>query len=255
MNKRVQKFNLNGESLVTEYLKTGSDSLKEKIVIAYSPLVKYISGRIGFPVSSALTREDLYQYGIIGLLKALNNYRPDQGAEFKTYAYRRIHGEIIDGLRKEGIVSRERLDKVRQVENTSNRLMMELGRDPLPAEICEMLSITEQEYFDALKTAQINYTLSLDAKLAEDEGDSIYRIDTLPDESMMNPEENMDRTDLRDKLKKFIGLLSERQKVILALYFNEELTMSDIGQALGLTEARVSQILSKTLLELRSKLS
>ncbi len=254
MNDFFAKFGLNGETLVREFLRTGDEAIKEKIVQAYTPLLKYIVGRIGLPSGSALTKDDLYQYGVIGLLKALSNYKPDFGAEFKTYAYKRIQGEIIDALRKEGIVSRDRFQRLRQVELMTNRLLVELGREPLPEEICAELEISEEEYYQALQTAQLHYTVSLEDSFYDEDGNEIYRADNLTDFESSQIEEQLQRTDLKIKLERLISNLPDREKLILALYFSEELTLADIGQVLGLSEARVSQLLNKTLVDLKAKL-
>ncbi len=254
MNEFFSKLGLNGEALVKEFLKTGDEAIKEKIVQAYTPLMKYIVGRIGLPSGSTLTKEDLYQYGVIGLLKSLSSYKPAYGVEFKTYAYKRIQGEIIDALRKEGVVSRERFHRLRQVEIMTNRLLVELGREPLPEEVCAELEISEEEYYQALQTAQLHYTVSLEERFYDDDGNEVFRAESLTDPDSSRIEEQLQRTDLKIKLERLISNLPDREKLILALYFSEELTLADIGQVLGLTEARVSQLLNKTLLELKAKL-
>jgi RNA polymerase sigma factor for flagellar operon FliA len=243
-----------GEDLVRSYAETGNPALKEKIVSVYAPLIKYVVGRINVTYSVTLDRDDLYQYGILGLLKALDRYEPERGVPFKAYAYKRINGEVIDALRKEGLIGRDKYEKVKQLENTIKTLTGSLGREPSADEVCDKLNISETEYYSTLNASQITYMTSLNTRISDGDGDFIYRIDQVVDESQNAPDELLIRKNLKDHLKNLIARLPEKPKLILALYFYEELTLADIGKVVGLTEARISQILNKTLLELKIKL-
>jgi RNA polymerase sigma factor for flagellar operon FliA len=255
MNTTLEQVKANGEFLVKEYIKTRQPSIKEKIVQAYSPLVKYIVGRINFPSTAILAKEDLYQCGIIGLLSALERYQPDSKAAFKTFAYKRIHGEVIDAIRRAGLVGRDKYDQIKAIEKATNDLTGRLGREPAAEEVCHELSITEDEYHERMNASLMNYMLSLDTKINDDNGDFIYRVDTVEDDSQMNPEETVNDINLKKLVQDIMPTLPERERLILALYFYEELTLYDIGQVLGLTESRVSQILNKTLVEIKVKIS
>ncbi len=254
MSEILEKIKEQGEFLVKEYLKTRNQGIKEKIVQAYSPLVKYIVGRINFSSNAILSQEDLYQCGMIGLLGALERYKPDSQAAFKTYAYKRIHGEVIDAIRKEGMLGRDKYDQIKAIEKTTMALTARLEREPSTDEICTELNITEDEYHDRINASLMNYMLSLDTKISATNGEYIYRVDTLEDDTQMTPEEKVNESNLKNIIKKIIPNLEERERLILALYFYEELTLFDIGQVLGITESRVSQILNKTLVNIRVKI-
>jgi len=254
MSDILNKVKDNGEFLVKEYVKSRSQVLKDKIVEAYSPLVKFIVGRINISQNGVLTKDDLYQSGIIGLLGALERYKPDSQAAFKTFAYKRIHGEVVDAIRKEGMVGRDKYEQIKAIEKATASLMARLGREPITDEICEELEITSDEYYERVNASLMNYMISLDTKISDDDGDFIYRVDTLEDDSQMTPEESVNEENLKNIIKDIIPNLPERERLILALYFYEELILADIGQVLGLTESRVSQILNKTLIDIRTKI-
>lgn len=255
MNTTLEEVKANGEFLVKEYIKTRQPVIKEKIVHAYSPLVKYIVGRINLPSTAIFAKEDLYQCGIIGLLSALERYEPNSKAAFKTFAYKRIHGEVIDEIRRVGLVGRDKYDQIKAIEKTTTKLTARLGREPITEEICHELNITEDEYHDRVNASLMNYMLSLDSKINDDNGDFVYRVDTVEDDSQLNPEEAVNENNLKKMVQDTIPTLPERERLILALYFYEELTLYDIGQVLGLTESRVSQILNKSLVEIKTKIS
>ncbi len=247
---------MDGEVLVKEFLQSGSANrvLKDRIIHSYAPLVKHVVGRFNMTYSTTLSPEDLYQAGVFGLLKALERYKPQMGTPFKPFAYKRIYGEVVDTLRKEGMIGRDKYEQIKSLENTIKDLTASLGYEPSVDEVCAAQGISESEYHALINTAQMVYTTSLNTKVSDNEGEFIYRIDTLRDEEQTNPEEDTIRQDLKFNLKKVINDLPERKKLIMALYYYEELTLADIAKVLDLTEARISQILNQTLLEIRTKL-
>ncbi len=245
---------MNGESLVKKFVQSRNQSLKDAIVKSYAPLVKHVVGRFNLSYSKTLSPDDLYQAGIFGLLTALERYKPEIGTPFKSFAYKRIHGEVVDTLRKEGMIGRDKYEQIKKLENTTRSLTAALGYEPSASEICGSMGITEDQYYALLGTAQMVYTTSLNRKISDDEGEFIYRIETVRDEDAVSPEESTVLDDLKRNLKTAINNLPERQKLIMALYFYEELTLADIAKILDLTEARISQILNKTLVEIRTNL-
>ena len=176
------------------------------------------------------------------------------GVPFKSFAFKRIHGEVVDTLRKEGVIGRDKYEKVKKLEETVRYLSAEYGREPSDEEICQWLNISETEYYSIVNASQMVYTTSLNSKIYDGEGEFVYRIDTLSDEDQLSPEDLVTSQNLKDNLKRIINNLNERQKIIFALYYYEELTLADIGNAVGLTEARISQIINKTLIEIKVKL-
>jgi len=254
MQTTLSQLKETGEALVNEYLTTRNERIKGKIVEHYAPLIKNIVGRYNMHYSNTLSAEDLYQYGILGLLKALERFKPN-GVPFHTFAYKRIYGEVVDALRREGMIGRDKYEKVRNLENTIKNLTSSLGREPSVEEICKSMDIDEKSYYDILNTSLLVYTVSLNTKISDDEGDFIYKIDTLSDENALSPEEELELQDIKRRMKEIImNELTDREKIILALYFYEELTLADIRKVVNLTEARISQILNQTLIKVRTKL-
>ncbi len=245
---------MNGESLVKKFVQSHDQGLKDAIVKSYAPLVKHVVGRFNLSYSNTLSHDDLYQAGIFGLLTALERYKPETGTPFKSFAYKRIHGEVVDTLRKEGMIGRDKYEQIKRLENTTKSLTSALGYEPSVTEICASMGINEDQYYALVGTAQMVYTTSLNRKISDDEGEFIYRIETVRDEEAVSPEETTVLNDLKINLKTVINNLPERQKLIMALYFYEELTLADIAKILDLTEARISQILNKTLIEIRTSL-
>lgn len=245
---------MDGELLVKQFVQTGQPVLRDQIVQSYAPLVKHVVGRFNLSYSTTLTREDLYQAGVFGLLVALDRYKLESGTPFKSFAYKRIYGEVVDTLRKEGLIGRDKYDQIKKLEQAIHSLSSTLGYVPSPEEVCSYLDISEETYHGLRGTAQMVYTTSLNTKISDDDGEFIYRIDTLQEEDQATPEEATITADLKHNLKKVINGLPERQKLIMALYYYEELTLADIARVLDLSEARISQILNQTHIEIRTSL-
>ncbi|MDP8241020.1 MAG: FliA/WhiG family RNA polymerase sigma factor [Candidatus Hatepunaea meridiana] len=246
--------NFNGEYLVLEYIKNKNQVNKEQAIQSFLPLVKNIVGRIHLPNTATLTRDDLLQFGIIGLLDALERFSPNRGATFKTYAFRRIQGEIVDAIRREGVLNRDQTQILNKISKASKELRGVLGREPTSSEICEKAGITAEMYSQTLHSNSLNYRLSLDDKIAVSEDDVLTRKDTIADDNQVPPDVIMEKEELKAELKKIIKRLPERKRIILALYYYEDLTLFDIGQMLGISESRVSQVLNQTLGEMREQL-
>jgi len=253
MSGRTDTLSNNGEELVKDFVRSGNPTLKDQIVRVYSPLIKHIVGRFNLKHSSTLSEDDLFQYGILGLLKALERFDPEQGVPFKAFVYKRIQGEVIDAMRREGLIGRDMYEKIKKLEKCVKDLGSQLGREPGVYEICREMAITESEYYDLLNTSQMVYTTSLDTKITDEEGSAVYRVDMIQDDSQLSPEDLMTQKNLKTRLKAIINKLPERERLILALYFYEELILADIARIMNLSEARISQILNKTLLDIRTK--
>lgn len=243
-----------GERLVRQYKLTGNQTDKEAAVREYLPLVKHIVGRLNLPENGLMKREDLYQFGILGLLDALERYQPDFGASFKTFAYRRIYGEIIDAVRRVGILNREQTREVQLIAKTFDDLRHRLQREPTIEEVCQTAGLTLDKYFEIEQTNHLNFTISLDERVDGDDESSLTRKELISDEESLSPEQQLDKENLKNALKVIIEKLPERERLLLALYYYEELTLADIGQVLGLSESRVSQLLKACLVTIRKEL-
>jgi RNA polymerase sigma factor for flagellar operon FliA len=245
---RVEK----GEQLVQEFMKSKNPVIKDLIVKSYAPLVKHIVGRFNLTYSATLSQDDLYQFGVLGLLRALDRFDPEMKVPFKSFVYKRIHGEVVDAMRKEGLIGRDMYEKVKKLEKCVKDLSSRLGREAAVDEICKEMDITDDEYYAILNTSQMTYMTSLNNTITDDEGASVYKLDTLEDETQENPEDLMINKNLKTRLKEVINTLPERERLILALYFYEELILADIARILNLSEARISQILNKTLVQIKA---
>jgi RNA polymerase sigma factor for flagellar operon FliA len=252
----IQEYKkMDGEALVREYCMTGNELIKDQAVRAFLPLVKHIVGRINVGSSFLiLQKDDLYQYGVVGLLYALGRFDPEHGTAFKTYAYRRIHGEIIDALRRNGVLSRDQMQKLSRINSAKEKLAMQFDREPNLQEIQKETGLTDKEITKVLSTAQMSLPVSLDETFSTDEGEVMTRMEIMEDKNQTSPDQELDEKGLRNELKGYIQELSERERLILALYYYENLTLADIGIVLNLSEGRVSQILSKVHSALRQKL-
>ena len=256
MTQRAQYLvEQDGEHLVREYAMTRDDNIREAAVKAFLPLVKYIAGRINIEIFGALNREDLYQYGILGLLTALDRFQMDKGASFKTYAYRRIHGEIIDAIRREGHVGKDAYSLRKKIIKASDDLRQELGRDPALSEVADSLGLSSEEISKKLFKGQSGEHLSLNDSVGSEDADSMLRLDVIRDEDQPSPDEEFDLTAIKQDLVGTIKKLPERERLVLTLYYYEEITLADIGMVLGLSEYRISQILTGTLAKIRGKLN
>ena len=251
MMQRTQVVHHDGEHLVQEYTATGDQRIREEAIQAFLPLVKYIAGRINIDQFGSLAREDLYQFGVVGLLTAMDRYQTGKGASFKTFAYRRIHGEMIDAIRRESTVSKDAYGTRKKIIMVSDRLRQELGRDPALSEIADEMDVTVEELNTMLFKGDASEHLSLNDSVGGDDSDSMLRIDVIKDDSQLSPDQKFTQEAIKDEVMGLIKHLPERQRLILALYYYEELTLADIGMILGLSESRISQILSQTLAEIR----
>ncbi|MCK5519956.1 MAG: FliA/WhiG family RNA polymerase sigma factor [Candidatus Marinimicrobia bacterium] len=255
MIQKQQTTVSDGDSLVNTYIHTQHPRDKELAVKAYLNLVKHIVGRLNIPEHLDLRREDVYQYGVVGLLNALDRFKPSVGVTFKTFAYRRIQGEIIDAVRKQGGLSRDQIRMQKLIIEATEVLRGDLNRDPTLDEICEEAGITLQDYYMLQQLNNLNFTISLDKSSHDDGDEHLTPKDTIVDESQIPPDKQIDLNGVKDDLKHILTKLPERERLILVLYYYEELTLFDIGQVLDISESRVSQLMNKTLAWVRSQLN
>lgn len=241
-----------GELIVREYFKSPSEATKSKVVTAFIPLVYKIVNRMNLPSSNILSKDDLVQIGLMGLIEALNRFDISAGIKFKSFAYTRVNGAVIDEIRKSGVISRGKLSKLMTIEKITSKLSQDLGRDPIVIEICEKAEITEDEYHQLMGIAQLSYTLSLDEKIEGSEDDeSMTRIESVKDQSVETPEDLIMNDSLKQDVMESIKILPDRDRLALVLYYYEELTLQEIANVIGVSESRVSQILNKTLMKIR----
>lgn len=244
------------ETLWKEYKETGSKVAKDKLLVEYAPLVKYIAGRLAVNLPSSVDRTDLTSAGILGLIKAVETFEPERGFKFETYAAHKIRGAILDELRALDWVPRSVRQKARDLQKIYAKLENELGRLPYDDEVCRELGVSMKEYEEMLSDVAPATLISLEEAMPDRSSDSkeLRVIDTIEDPGSNNPLKELGFAEVKNILKDAIANLPEKEKLVVALYHYEELTLKEIGVVLDITESRVSQIHSKAILKLRSRL-
>jgi RNA polymerase sigma factor for flagellar operon FliA len=239
------------------YKSAGDEQARERLVVAYSPLVKYVSGRMASGLPAHVEESDLISYGLVGLISAIERFEPEREVKFETYAITRIKGAIIDELRSLDWVPRSVRSRARDIERANSKLEHALQRAPTDEEMAAELSMTVDEFQDALLQISNSSIAALDElwSVGDASGDAVSLLDTLQDPGAPDPAAVMDATDLKDQVADAIARLPEREKLVVALYYYENLTLREIGEVLGVTESRVSQLHTKAVLRLRSRLS
>ncbi len=230
---------------------------KNSYVEQYAPLIKYLADRLAARLPDHISRDDLMSSGVLGLIDAIDKFDPSRAIMFKTYAEFRIKGAMLDELRNLDWVPRSIRKKATQLERLWQSMEGELGRPPTDEEAAEALSVTVPEYLKMVHEVRAVNILDLDAFKAVDKSGSresrdIY--DILADENALDALTMLSQSEVRDVLAKAIDELAEKERLVVTLYYHEELTMKEIGQVLGYTESRISQLHTKSLLRLRTKL-
>jgi RNA polymerase sigma factor for flagellar operon FliA len=225
---------------------------RQRLLEQYIPLVKNVAGRMamGFPKSVELS--DLVNTGVIGLIEAMSNFDPERGVKFETYAVPRIRGAILDELRSLDWVPRSTRAKSREIDRATARLENELGRPPSQRELAKTLKISTGELFSAIDDVSSATVLSLDELIYKEEDNrQVPRVETLQDLSCESVLGDLEKQELKAYLVQAISNLSEQERLVVALYYYEELTLKEIGEVMQISESRVSQIHTKAVLKLR----
>ncbi len=239
------------------YKNGGDDAARERLVVAYSPLVKYVAGRMASGLPAHVEESDLISYGLIGLLNAIERFDLERAIKFETYAITRIKGAIIDELRSQDWVPRSVRARAREIERANQKLEHRLMRAPTDEEMAAELEMGVGEFQEAILQISNSTIAALDElwTVSDSSGDQVSLLDTLADEHAPDPSTALDSADLRDRTADAIARLPEREKLVIALYYYESLTLREIGEVLGVTESRVSQLHTKAVLRLRSRLT
>ena len=245
------------QALWHEFKRTNERALRDRLILTYAPLVKYVAGRLGSGLPAHVEEGDLVSYGLLGLIGAIERFDPDRDIKFETYAIARIKGSIIDELRSMDWVPRSVRARARDIERTIAQLEARLTRAPTDEEIARSLGITEEEFQDSLLEISRTSIAALDELWTSSShgGDPVALIDTIEDPQAAEPQSAMAQTELREALGEAIARLPEREKLVVTLYYYEELTLREIGEVLGVTESRVSQLHTKAILRLKARLS
>lgn len=241
----------NSAHLWQRYIENGDPDAREELIVNYAPLVKYVVGRLLIGIPPSLQREDLISFGTLGLIEAVDRFDPSYKVKFQTYAVTRIRGQIIDSLRALDLLPRSARHHNKQIERAIAHLSQTLGRTPTDKEIADHLDITLEQYQSWLIDANFAM-ISLDQTLSFDNGDETTLYDTLEDTNMSTPSQQVDDIDLKSELASAIHSLPEREQLMISLYYNDGLTMKEVGEVLGVSESRISQMHSRTMLSLKS---
>jgi RNA polymerase sigma factor for flagellar operon FliA len=244
------------QGLWREFRRTKDKGLRDRLILTYAPLVKYVAGRLGSGLPAHVDEGDLVSYGLLGLIGAIERYDPSRDIKFETYAIARIKGAIIDELRALDWVPRSVRSRAREIERAIGELEAKLGIAPTDEQIAEKLGITVEELEDSLTDISRSSIAALDELWSvSGDGDQVSLMDTLEDTSGPRPAEALDETEMREALADAIARLPEREKLVVTLYYYEELTLREIGEVLGVTESRVSQLHTKAILRLKARLA
>ena len=237
----MHRLDVLADDLWTAYRSTGDVDLRNTLVLRYAPLVKYVAGRVRSGLPDSVDQGDLVSEGLIGLMDAIEKFEPHRGLQFQTYAVTRIRGAIIDGLRSADWVPRSVRTKIRLIGRAQVTLEIRLGRSPSDAEIAEEMEISVRELRDIY--TEVSYTNVTSADELGGVG-----------EPAPSTNEPLEDADLREALMYAVEGLPERDRVIVALYYFEGLTLSEIGQVFRVTESRASQLHTRATLTLRARL-
>jgi RNA polymerase sigma factor for flagellar operon FliA len=243
-------------ALWVEFRQTNDKALRDRLILTYAPLVKYVAGRHGSGLPAQVEEADLVSYGRLGLIGAIERYDPDRDIKFETYAIARIKGAIIDELRALDWVPRSVRSRAREIERAIAELEAKLGTAPTDEQIAEKIGISVDELGESLTDISRSSIAALDELWSvSGEGDQISLMDTIEDTTGPRPAEALDETETREALADAIARLPEREKLVVTLYYYEELTLREIGEVLGVTESRVSQLHTKAILRLKARLA
>ncbi len=239
------------------YKTSGDQKARDRLVVAYSPLVKYVAGRMGAGLPAHVDEADLISYGLGGLIAAIERFDLSRDIRFETYAITRIKGAILDELRALDWVPRSVRARARQIERANVKLEATLQRVPTEEELAAELEMTIDEFRAALLQIANSSISALDEvwSPSDSSGDSMSLLDTLSDNSAPDPERMVEQNELRDRIAEALDRLPEREKLVIALRYLRHLTLREIGEVLGVTESRVSQLHTKAVLGLRSHLN
>jgi RNA polymerase sigma factor for flagellar operon FliA len=246
------------QALWREYAKSKDQGVRDRLILTYAPLVKYVAGRLGSGLPAHVDENDLVSYGLLGLIGAIERFDPDRDIKFETYAIARIKGSIIDELRAMDWVPRSVRSRARDIERAIAELERKLHRAPTDEEIAEKLGVSTDDLNDSLTEIGRSSIAALDELWTISSGgggDQVALIDTIEDTQGPEPQSELAQTELKEALGEAIARLPEREKLVVTLYYYEELTLREIGEVLGVTESRVSQLHTKAILRLKARLA
>ncbi len=249
--KRISDEELN--KLWESYLNDRSDKkLRDELIVQYIYLTRYVIGRVKAGLPQTYSIEDIASFGVEGLIDAIEKFSPTKGARFETYAIMRIRGTIIDKIRAQDWLPRSARKRIKDVKEASEKLRQQLGRTPTSKEIADSLGI-EKEKVDSILAEDTTVGSIYDKRGTSEE--SVEIIDTIEDTNSVNPLEKLEEKDAKKELQHALKCLPERERMIMVLYYHENMTLKEIGEAIEVSESRVCQLHAQAIMKLRNILT
>ena len=225
---------------------------RDALILQYIYLTKYVVGRVKVSLPPTFSFEDISSYGVEGLIDAVEKFSPKMGARFETYALVRIRGNIIDKIRSQDFLPRSVRRKIKDVKEAQEELKAKFGRSATNTEIANYLGI-EKEKVEQLLSDDTTVT-SIYEKKGSSDGD-IEIIDTIQDSRALNPHDKLEEKDVKKELEEALKRLPERERTIMVLYYHENMTLKEIGEAINVSESRISQLHAQAIMKLKNLLS
>ncbi len=240
-------------NLWQEYLSDKTNkTARDTLIVQYIYLIRYVVGRVKVTLPSTISIEDIAGYGVEGLINAIERYSPQKNTRFETYALIRIRGSILDRIRAQDFLPRSVRKKIKDIKNAQEHLKQELGRMPTTNEVATFLDMDPEKVTQIL-SEDTTMTSLYDKKGSTD--DSVEIIDTIQDTNKLNPQEQAEEQNVKQELEKALRRLPERERIIMVLYYQENMTLKEIGQTINMSESRVCQLHAQAIMKLKNILS
>ena len=239
-------------SLWSEYFKDKTNKqVRDSLIVQYIYLIRYVVGRVKVTLPVTISIEDIAGYGVEGLINAIERYSPQKNTRFETYALIRIRGAILDRIRSEDFLPRSVRKKIKDIKQAQEELKQRLGRPATSTEIAEFLDM-DVEKVNQILAEDTTMTSIYDKRGSSD--DSIEIIDTIQDNNL-NPQEKMEEKNVKNELERALQRLPERERIIMVLYYQENMTLKEIGATINMSESRVCQLHAQSIMKLKNILS
>ncbi len=231
-------------------------AIREQLVLQYAPLVKYVAGRLAIMLPRVMDSDDVISSGVLGLIEAIDRYDPTTGVKFETYAISRIRGAILDELRSLDWIPRSARQRSQEIAKAFTRLEVEFGRPPTDEEVAKSLGLDMNQYHQAsISASAVVVSLETPISTGDGEGDGSALVDTIESGQARDPLQHTEEGELLEALAGAIRSLSERERILLSLYYEQELTMKEISLVLDVSESRVCQLHGRAVHRLRAQLA
>ena len=240
-------------ALWEEYLKDKTNkAARDTLIVQYIYLIRYVVGRVKVTLPATISIEDIAGYGVEGLINAIERYSPQKNTRFETYALIRIRGAILDRIRAQDFLPRSVRKKIKDIKAAQEKLKQDLGRMPTTTEVANYLDM-EPDKVNQLLAEDTTMTSLYDKRGNTD--DSVEIIDTIQDENKLNPQEKAEEQNVKQELEKALKRLPERERIIMVLYYQENMTLKEIGETINMSESRVCQLHAQGIMKLTNILS